>query len=110
LELDFDGNYDYFGTEAVMTKRMKNQGLSEADKSSVIEMALSDHVSFETIQSMHGLRPDAVKLLMRDNLKPGSYRAWRKRVADFGSRRARYKSALPISMPIEDDDFEIAQA
>ena len=65
--------------------------LSEKDISEVIEMALSDHVSFSDIQNLHGLREAEVKLLMRKTLKAGSYRAWRKRVHDFGSRRAHYK-------------------
>jgi len=59
--------------------------------SEIIEMALSDHVSFAQIRAQHGLGPDQVKTLMRKNLKPGSYRAWRKRVRDFGTRREVYK-------------------
>ena len=65
--------------------------LSEKDISEVIEMALSDHVSFSDIRNLHGLREAEVKLLMRKSLKAGSYRAWCKRVHDFGSRRAHYK-------------------
>ena len=65
--------------------------LSEKDISEVIEMALSDRVSFSDIRNLHGLREAEVKLLMRKSLKAGSYRAWRKRVHDFGSRRANYK-------------------
>ncbi len=57
----------------------------------IIEMALSDHVSFNTIQALHGLSPDDVKALMRRELKPGSYRAWRKRLQQFGTRRWHYK-------------------
>jgi uncharacterized protein (TIGR03643 family) len=64
---------------------------SAALVSEVIEMALSDHVSFATITAQTGLSADAVKALMRSNLKPGSYRAWRKRVRDFGTRREIYK-------------------
>jgi uncharacterized protein (TIGR03643 family) len=59
--------------------------------SEVIEMALSDSVSFATIEAVHGLKPDAVKALMRQALKPGSYRAWRKRVRQFSDRREVYK-------------------
>jgi uncharacterized protein (TIGR03643 family) len=51
----------------------------------------SDHVSFTQISAQHGVSPDEVKALMRTELKPGSYRAWRKRVRDFGDRRAHYK-------------------
>lgn len=65
--------------------------MSDAAISEVIEMALSDHVSFATITAQTGLSADAVKALMRSNLKPGSYRAWRKRVKDFGTRREIYK-------------------
>lgn len=59
--------------------------------SEIIEMALSDHVSFAQIRAQQGLGPDEVKTLMRKTLKPGSYRAWRKRVRDFGTRREVYK-------------------
>lgn len=59
--------------------------------SAIIEMALSDHVSFETIRTEHGLSPDDVKALMRRELKRGSYQAWRKRVRKFSDRREVYK-------------------
>jgi uncharacterized protein (TIGR03643 family) len=65
--------------------------LPEATISEVIEMALSDHTSFDAIRMLHGLSPDQVKALMRRELKAGSYRAWRKRVGEFGARRERYK-------------------
>jgi uncharacterized protein (TIGR03643 family) len=65
--------------------------LPAAIVSEIIEMALSDHVSFDAIRLQHGLSPDAVKNLMRRELKPGSYRAWRKRVSRFGARRSVYK-------------------
>lgn len=65
--------------------------LTDAHKSEVVAMALSDHVSFTDIQREYGLREKEVKALMRDTLKPGSYRAWRKRVRAFGNRREHYK-------------------
>jgi uncharacterized protein (TIGR03643 family) len=57
----------------------------------LIEMALSDHVSFDDIRSVHGLSPDQVKALMRAHLAPGSYKAWRRRVRRFADQRAVYK-------------------
>ncbi|MDZ4843460.1 MAG: DUF2805 domain-containing protein [Hyphomicrobium aestuarii] len=57
----------------------------------IIEMALSDHVSFQAIALLHGVSADQVKAIMRSNLKPRSYRAWRKRVRTFADRRAVYK-------------------
>lgn len=65
--------------------------MTEADKSAIIEMALSDHVPFDTIKTEYGLAEKEVVALMRDNLKTGSYRTWRKRVRDFGTRRETYK-------------------
>ena len=59
--------------------------------SEIIEMALSDHASFAHIQSLHGLDQNAVKALMRESLRPGSYRAWRRRVRQFSDRREVYK-------------------
>jgi uncharacterized protein (TIGR03643 family) len=70
---------------------IKRAELSDVEKSEIIEMALSDHTSFDAIKMLHGLSADEVKALMRANLKSGSYRAWRKRVRDFGDRRAIYK-------------------
>lgn len=54
-------------------------------------MALSDHIRFEDIHREYGIGEKDVKALMRTNLKSGSYRAWRKRVHDFGDRRETYK-------------------
>jgi uncharacterized protein (TIGR03643 family) len=70
---------------------MKSQLLDPATLSEIIEMALSDHVSFDQIRALHGLNADEVKALMRQNLKSGSYRAWRKRVRAFADRREVYK-------------------
>ena len=65
--------------------------LSDAEKSDIIEMALSDHISFSEIKTLYGLNDDAVKKLMRTNLKQSSYKAWRRRVRVFSDRRANYK-------------------
>ncbi len=65
--------------------------LTPAQISEIIEMALSDHTSFSVITTQHNVTPDQIKAIMRSNLKPGSYRAWRKRVRDFGDRREHYK-------------------
>ena len=64
---------------------------SESEKSAIIEMALSDHVSFKNIEEQYGIGEKDVKDFMRDNLKEGSYKAWRKRVRTFSDRRHTYK-------------------
>jgi uncharacterized protein (TIGR03643 family) len=65
--------------------------LNESETSEIIEMALSDHVSFQDIKKQYGLREKDVKTLMRTTLKVGSYKAWRRRVREFSTRREHYK-------------------
>ena len=70
---------------------MKHKNLEPSEISEIIEMALSDHISFSQIQSQFGLRENEVKKIMKTNLKVSSYKAWRKRVREFSSRREHYK-------------------
>jgi uncharacterized protein (TIGR03643 family) len=73
---------------------LKVTGAREYDAaiiSEIVAMALSDHDTFRMIKDQHGLSPDDVKTLMRDNLKLGSYRAWRRRVRRFSDSREAYK-------------------
>ena len=65
--------------------------LSDAAIGEIIELALSDHVPFAAITQQYGIGADDVKALMRRHLKPGSYRAWRRRVRQFSDRRESYK-------------------
>ena len=59
--------------------------------SEIIQMALSDHVSFNDIQAEYGISDKQVKTLMRDTLKSSNYKTWHKRERDFGDRRENYK-------------------
>ena len=56
--------------------------------SEIIEMAWCDKTSFEDIQSISGLTEPETILLMRRNLKPTSFRLWRKRA---NGRAAKHK-------------------
>ena len=64
---------------------------TESQKSEIIEMALSDHISFGQIEKQFGIKEKDVKKLMKKNLKEGSYKVWRKRVRAFSDRRNNYK-------------------
>ena len=75
----------------VRTQDTLSLALPAGTVSEIIEMALSDHVSFEQLRALYGLGPDEVKALMRQQLKRGSYVAWRKRVRVFSQRREFYK-------------------
>ena len=72
-------------------KQKHKHKLKEAQVSEIVQMALSDHVAFSDIELQYGLKEREVVTLMRQTLKIGSYRNWRKRVAEFGSRREHYK-------------------
>ena len=74
-----------------MKQMQTADSLSEAEISEIVQMALSDHVSFADIEMQYGLAEKDVKALMRKHLKAGSYRAWRKRVRTFSDRRSNYK-------------------
>ena len=65
--------------------------LAKAQISELIDMALCDDTSFAAIEDVFGLDESAVKRVMQENLRPGSYRAWRRRVRAFRDRRALYK-------------------
>ena len=58
----------------------KSISLSASDISRIIEMAWEDRTTFDAIQSQYGLKEQTVKELMRSNMKPSSYKLWRKRV------------------------------
>ena len=54
--------------------------LTPGDISAVIQMAWEDRTSFETIKDRLGLAESAVIRLMRQELKPSSYKLWRQRM------------------------------
>ncbi len=66
--------------------------LSEADISRIIEMAWEDRTAFEAIALQFGLNDSAVVALMRRQLKPASFRTWRKRMAGRVTKHAALRS------------------
>lgn len=57
----------------------------------VIEMAWEDRTPFEAIQLQYGLSEADVIRLMRQQLKPSSWRLWRKRVNQGISQKHMHK-------------------
>lgn len=60
-------------------KRKQFKALSDADTDRIIEMAWEDRTPFEAIEVQFGLKEQEVIALMRRELKPSSWRMWRKR-------------------------------
>ena len=66
-----------------------------ADRSRIIEMAWEDRTPFEAIEANYGLSESDVVALMRRELKPGSFRLWRKRVA---GRKTKHRALRPAEV------------
>lgn len=54
--------------------------LPPEDISRIIEMAWEDRTSFEAIKQQYGYAESDVIALMRREMKPSSFKMWRKRV------------------------------
>ena len=63
-----------------------------ADLSRIIEMAWEDRTPFEAIQREFGLNESAVIRLMRQNMKPGSFKLWRERVIGRKTKHLQLRS------------------
>ena len=70
---------------------MNKKIFSLAEKSEIIEMALSDHTSFKQIKNLFHIDENEVKKIMRTNLRTRSYKSRRRRVRTFSDRRQYYK-------------------
>ncbi len=54
--------------------------MTDRDIDRIIEMAWEDRTTFDAIQFQFGLKEQEVINLMRREMKPSSFRMWRKRV------------------------------
>ena len=70
---------------------MMNSLLSDADVNLIIDMAWADEVSFDAIKAQTGQGEKQVIRLMRQHLKPASFRLWRSRVS---GRKAKHNRRL----------------
>jgi len=62
--------------------------MSERDIDRIIEMAWQDWVPFDAIEAQFGLTEKEVIKLMRREMKPSSFRMWRKRVQGRSNKHA----------------------
>ena len=66
--------------------------MNESDISRIIEMAWEDRTPFDAIEAQFGMKEQAVKQLMKDNLKYSSYKLWRKRVQGRSTKHLAKRS------------------
>lgn len=69
--------------------------LSERDIDRIIEMAWEDRTSFDAIEEQFGMPEDEVIKLMRREMKPSSFRMWRKRVQGRKTKHRAYGKEDP---------------
>ena len=66
--------------------------LPDDEQSRVIEMAWEDRTPFEAIETLFGMsEPDVIEV-MRHQLKPASFRLWRKRVTGRATKHTALRS------------------
>ncbi|MFY8275178.1 TIGR03643 family protein [Pseudoalteromonas sp. SSDWG2] len=66
--------------------------LSTSDQSRIIEMAWEDRTPFEAIERLYGLDEKGVIAFMRKELKPSSFRLWRKRMSGRTTKHQALRS------------------
>jgi len=59
---------------------MKINELNDKQANAIVRMAWEDRTTFDHIEEVTGLSEAEVIKVMRRELKPGSFRLWRKRV------------------------------
>ena len=79
-----------------MVPKFSPKTLSESDISRLIEMAWEDRTPFDAIEKLFGLSESQVILLMRHQLKRGSFELWRKRVTGRATKHVALRSQLVV--------------
>ena len=79
----------------------KIYNLFDADVSHIIEMAWEDDIPFEAIKLEYHLDESAVIQLMRKQLKPSSFKLWRKRVTGRKSKHLQRKHGQHHELPLK---------
>jgi uncharacterized protein (TIGR03643 family) len=74
---------------------------SPAELSEIIGLAWADDVSFDRIKRDHGVSEPQVIAIMRRNLKLGSFKVWRGRVA---GRKTKHERKVRLLNQLYDEE------
>ncbi len=77
--------------KAVQEAMKTASDINPVDVHRIIEMAWEDRTPFDAIEHQFGIPEKETIRLMRSNLKPSSFRLWRKRVNEGVSLKHREK-------------------
>ncbi|MDN5801221.1 MAG: TIGR03643 family protein [Psychrobacter sp.] len=86
------GNSKSEATHEKSTQATTDRSLDAAQLSRVIEMAWEDRTPFDAIEHSYGFNESGVIKLMRQQLKPSSFRLWRQRVTSRATKHQAKRS------------------
>ena len=66
--------------------------LTEIEIDRIVEMGLEDRTPFDAIKMQFGLKEQEVITIMRRNMKPSSFKLWRKRVQGRKTKHLKKRS------------------
>ena len=93
--IDYSDEVPQAKSEELIAKTVNDAGdrvLDDVQISRVIEMAWEDRTSFGAIEHSYGLDETGVIKLMRQELKPSSFRLWRQRVSNRATKHEAKRS------------------
>ena len=70
---------------------MNEKQFTERELDRIIEMAWEDRTTFEAIEFQFGLKEEDVINLMRRQMKPSSFKMWRKRVQGRSTKHQKLR-------------------
>ncbi|MBS3739132.1 MAG: TIGR03643 family protein [Psychroflexus sp.] len=71
---------------------MQDKKFTERELDRIIEMAWEDRTTFEAIEFQFGLKEEEVINIMRRQMKPSSFRMWRKRVQGRSTKHQKLRN------------------
>jgi uncharacterized protein (TIGR03643 family) len=74
----------------------------DPETSAIIEMAWDDETSFDAIEAQTGLKEKEVIAIMRREMKPSSFRMWRKRVTGRSTKHKALTTTRRSAPPAAD--------
>jgi len=72
---------------------MRKINMENIDIDRIIEMCWEDRTPFEAIEYQFGLNEEDAIKIMRQNLKPKSFKVWRKRVSGRNTKHMALKDS-----------------
>jgi uncharacterized protein (TIGR03643 family) len=93
--IDYSDEVTQVKSDELIAKTVNDAGdrvLDDVQISRVIEMAWEDRTPFGAIEHSYGLDETGVIKLMRQELKPSSFRLWRQRVSNRATKHEAKRS------------------